>query len=331
MSMRSVTAEDVARHVGVSRSTVSRAFSSEQLVKQATRKKILRAAQKLGYQPNAFAQALTSQRSQIVGIVMGELGNPFHALLHSALVSRLQSSGIIPITAQLGSENSIDDAVATFRRYQVGAVLLTSMEVTQYMISTCRNAGLPVALLNRVDEENLAASVCGDLEEGGAIAAEHVAARGRSRIAVVQGLQGSWTTRARLAGHLAGLARAGKEPLCVLPGNYTYEAGVVAAEKLFSGGTQPDAVLCANDLTAIGLMDVARLKFGLRIPDDLAVIGFDDIPMGGWKCFNLSTVRLPVNRMIDRIIDLLVQMMAESAQISEKTLITCRLIVRGTT
>ncbi len=331
MDRQSVTAEDVARHVGVSRSTVSRAFSADRLVKKVTRKKILKAAEELGYQPNALAQALISRRSQIVGIVMGELNNPFHAILHGALTSSLQANGYIPMTAQLGPDKSITDAVSMFRQYQVGAVLLTSMVVTQSMIAACRKAGLLVALLNRIDEEDLAASVCADLEQGGMLAAEHIISRSPSRIAIIEGHEKSWTAKARLAGHLAGLQRAGITPVWVLPGDYTYKAGAVAADVLFSDGPRPDAVICANDLTAMGLMDTARSKYGLRIPNDFAVIGFDDIPMAEWDCFDLTTVRLPVNRMIERTTDLVDRMMAEPTQVSEKTWVPCRLVMRGTT
>ena len=326
-----VTAADVAKALGVSRSTVSRAFSTDAYVKPATREKVLKTAKVLGYEPNALAQALISQRSNIVGIIMGDLHNPFHATIHSALTERLQAEGLIPLTAQLGPERSIDDAVATFRQYQVGTVLLTSIVVTAEMTKACERSGLRMALLNRIDENGLAAAVCADLEQGGVLAARHLAETGRTRIAIIEGLAGSWTTKARLAGHRRGLAEAGLAPVEAIPGDYTYQAGVEAAERLFARSDPPEGVLCANDLTAIGFLETARLAFGARVPEDIAVVGFDDIPMARWQSFDLTTVRLPVGQMVDRMIDLLKRMRASAEPVLDTTLVPCRLVERATT
>ncbi|WP_417270745.1 MULTISPECIES: LacI family DNA-binding transcriptional regulator [Alphaproteobacteria] len=331
MKKKPVTAEDVALYTGVSRSTVSRVFSNDKLVKKSTQTKVLKAAEKLGYQPNAFAKALISQRSPIVGIIINELTNPFQAVLHVALTNRLQAAGYLPMTAQLGPDSSIEEAVSMFRQYQVGAVLLTSMVIDQKLINACREAGLLVGLLNRVDEAGVTASVCADMEQGGHLAAEHMISRGYSKIAIVEGHPESWTRKARLKGQISGLEDANMSPFSILEGNYTYESGTKAAHALLSKDERPDAVICANDLTAIGLMDTARLKYGVRIPEDLAVIGFDDIPMANWESFDLTTVRLPVNKMLDRMIDLIDRLLTEQTQASDKIWIPCRLVLRGTT
>ncbi len=326
-----VTAADVAKTLGVSRSTVSRAFSRDAYVKPATRAKVLKTAKALGYEPNAIAQALISRRSNIVGIIMGDLRNPFHATIHSALTERLHAAGLIPITAQLGPENAIDDVVAMFRQYQVGTVLLTSIVVTPDMIAACRASGLRTALLNRIDEQGLAASVCADLEQGGVLAARHLVQTGCRRIAIVEGLEGSWTTKARLAGHLRGLGEAGLEPIAQLGGDYTYQAGARAAEQLLSMDRPPDGVLCGNDLTAIGFLEEARIDLGVTVPEQVSVVGFDDIPMAEWQSYNLTTVRLPVRQMADRMIDLLTRMVSSPEEILENTLVPCRLVERETT
>ena len=325
-----VTAADVAKELGISRSTVSRAFSPDAYVKPATRAKILSTAKSLGYEPNAVAQALISKRSKIVGIIMGDLHNPFHAQIHSALTEGLQSAGLIPITAQIGPENAIDQALTMFRQYQAGAVLLTSLVVSQDMIAECDRAGIPTVILNRIDEEGVTASVCADLEFGGSLAAKHLVKTGRKRIAIIQGLAGSWTSKARLAGYLRGLEESGLQAFKQIPGDYTYQCGIDAACELLSAGRKPDAVLCGNDLTAIGFLDGARLNFGAVIPEDIAVVGFDDIPMASWQSYNLTTVRLPVKQMIDRTIDLLDRFVTGRQQLMEKVLVPCRLIERKT-
>lgn len=329
-----VTAADVAKTLGVSRSTVSRAFTPDAYVKPKTRERILAAAERLGYQPNAIAQALISQRSRLVGVIMGDLGNPFHATMQSALTREVNAAGMIPLIAQLGPGVAMDDAVALFRQYQAGAVLLTSMAVERDAIALCRAQGLQVALLNRVDVDGTAPSVCADLEAGGAAAARRLVAEGRRRIAVVTGVPGVWTAGARRAGHIQGLAEAGLAPLLEVGGDYTVAAGAAAAERLFgpdAPAPRPDAVLCANDLTAIGLLDAARTRYGLRCPDDAAIVGFDDIPMASWESYRLTTVRLPVGEMVSEMVALLKRMVFDGEGVDERRLAPCALIERATT
>lgn len=331
-SAERVTAADVARRLGVSRSTVSRAFTPEAVINPETRARILKTAATLGYQPNAFAQALISRRSRIVGIIMGELHNPFHATMHSALTAELQRAGLATVTTQVSPGGGIDDAVTMLRSYQVDAALMTSMHVTSDMVRRCQRAGLRLALINRIDADGIAASVCADLEQGGRLAARTLFEAGSRRIAVIGGQAGSWTADARRAGHLAGLADAGLRPVADLPGDYTYDAGQAAAEALFSdGGPRPDGVLCANDLTAIGLIDGARRRFGLTAPTDYRVVGFDDIPMCAWDAYDLTTVRLPVNRMAARSVDLVARFITEPGFEPERTFVPCKIMVRGST
>ena len=139
MSEGRATADDVARLAGVSRATVSRAFSRGQSVQEQTRERILKAAQELGYQPNALAQALTSRRSQIVGILMGQLKNPIHAVLHQTISMALQQNNFIPISGQIGREDDVDRLIATFRQYQVGVVILTSMNISPGLVEEFRS------------------------------------------------------------------------------------------------------------------------------------------------------------------------------------------------
>ena len=333
MERPQITAEDVARAAGVSRSTVSRAFSPGRPVNPATRRKILQAAKQLGYQPNALAQALISQKSQIVGIVMGGLSNSIHAVIHESITRRLQAAGYIPITAQLGPNVEIDDVIVMFRKYQVSAVLLTSMDITQAMIQACLDASLKVCLLNRMDDLRAAASVCADVERGGTNAAVHLIERGRESVAVFAGAEGSWTSAARRAGHLTGLARGGLKPWLDLPGGYRYEDGIAAATTLIQNvrdNSRPDAVLCPNDLFACGLMDRLRIEHGISVPDEIAVVGFDDNPMAAWESYNLTTMRLPVESITERSIDMIERMINGDEQLSEVVWMPCRLMERGT-
>lgn len=328
MSTSTVTAEDVARHAGVSRSTVSRAYSPERPVNPKTRAKILTAARELGYEPNALAQALISRRSQIVGILMADLHNPEHAVIHQTISLKLQAHGYIPLSAQMGPDIGIDAVISMFRKYLVSVVILTSMRVDQAMIAACRDAGLQVLLLNRLDDDSTVASVCCDLMQGGILGAQHLIQKGYRRIGVAEGTAGNWTSRTRIAGHLAGLERADLVPAFVIDGGYTYAEGARAADRVAQSGW-PDAMLCPNDLFAIGFMDRARKAHGLTLPDDLAMIGFDDIPMADWSSYDLTTVRLPIESMTDLSLGVIDRMVQKDVPPSEKILVPCRLIRRG--
>lgn len=324
-----VTSDDVALRAGVSRSTVSRAFSPGRPVQEETRQRILRAARELGYHPNALAQALTSRRSQIVGIVMGELSNPIHAVLHQSLSHALQSNGFIPISAQLSPSNDADQMIATFRQYQVSVIVLTSMNIPTDLVTRIQDAGLQVLLLNRVDEDGTTASVSADMTQGGQMAARYLADRGSRQITIAKGSSGHWTSRARFAGHLTGLERMNITPMEVLEGGYTYEDGIKVADILAARPTLPDGILCPNDLFAIGLMDRLRSCKGSRFPQDTRVVGFDDIPMADWIGNQLTTIRLPVSAMATRAAEVIARIIGEQEAVQEKIWIPCRLTERA--
>lgn len=330
MSDGRVTADDVARRAGVSRATVSRTFSRGHSVQEQTRQRILKAAADLGYQPNALAQALTSRRSQIVSILMGELKNPIHAVLHQSISMALQEKNFIPISGQIGVDSDADKLIATFRQYQVGVVILTSMNIPPGLIRDLHKAGLQVLLLNRIDDDEITASVCADLTQGGTLAARHLAERGCTTVAVAKGPIGHWTSTARYVGHLAGLERMGLQPAKILEGGYTYADGARVADSLLAeGGDLPEGVLCPNDLFAIGLMDRLRAGAGVRFPEDMRVVGFDDIPMAEWESNQLTTIRLPVHSMAKRATDVISRILVEEETVEEKIWIPCRLIERG--
>lgn len=325
-----VTANDVAEELGVSRSTVSRAFTPDAFVHRETREKVLKAAKRLGYQPNAIAQALTGRVGRIVGIIMGDLQNPFHATIHSAVTAALQARNLTPITAQTDPGSAtINNAVETFRRYQVDVVLLTSMQVETDMIGACKRAGLRPVLLNRADPGLSVSSVNADLAAGARMAGRHLAERHCRNVVVLEGPEGLWTTENRSRGHHEGLLSAGLSPVACLRAGYTYADGQRAADTVFGSGMTVDGILASNDLAAIGFLDRARTAFDKIAPRDFALVGFDDIPMAAWDGYDLTTVRLPVLRMGDRVAELAGRIVDRELDSAEQTLVPCTLVKRG--
>ena len=323
------TAQDVADRLGVSRSTVSRAFTPGAFVAEKTREAILRAADEIGYRPNALAQALISQRSSIVAVVLGDLLNPFHSMLADSLTSALAEGDMTALTVKLERGQDPGSILAMLQQYRVAAVVVTSIHVSPAMIEACDRLDVPLVLLNRLTRGPEALSISSDLEQGGRLAAEHLVERGARRVAIVRGLEGADTAAARRSGFLTGLSMHGLDPFAEADGHYAYEGGSAAADALLSGRDRPDGVLCANDLSALGFMDRARSRHGVDVPGDMRVVGFDNIPSAAWGAYDLTSVHLPVNRMIDRARDTLASIVAGERPEKTTTLIPCRLEVRG--
>ena len=327
---KTVTAADVAKAAGVSRSMVSRAFRETAYVAADQREKILRTAKDLGYSPNVLAQALISGKTPFVGVVTSGLANPIHAELYGALVQEMQARSLVPLAFQMNSGDGevagLRTAIETIKRFEVRQIVLTSFAVSDRVLDACLDTGLRVHLLNRADDAGRTGAVCADVAQGGVLAARHVLEQGRTRIAILDGAPGAWTARQRRAGYEQGLSNAGHSAVAVLPGDYSERCGFLAAEDIARMQPRPDAVLCANDLSACGMITGLHAQ-GMRVPDDIAVVGFDDIPQAAWSSFELTTVSLPVQPMVSQ----LCERVEDDAppEIDPVTLLPCALKRRG--
>lgn len=327
-----VTAKDVARRVGVSRSTVSRTFTPGAIVKPETRAAIEAAAVAMGYLPNPLARALIRRRSNFVAIAQGDLLHPFHATLTQALMETLQREDIDPITVMIGGDRSLEALRRVVEGYQVAAIVITSIQVDPAIVRASQALGAPVILFNRIVSSPPVTSVSTDLEQGGMLAGMHVVERGARRVAIVCGTAGTPSAVAREAGFRAGVAAAGGEVVGAVPGDYTYAAGLRAGEALFSNalGAPFEAVLCANDHEAIGVLDAMRAR-SLRAPRDALVVGFDDIPNSAWRAYDLTSVRLPVEAMLEAGAAHIRSAVVGKAPAATSQLLPCTLSVRGST
>lgn len=301
-----VTAKDLAERLGVATSSVSRAFDNDSRISGALRERILALADELGYRPNAIARSLNQQRSGIVALVMGDMSNPFYPEALEAFSLRLQQADrqLLLFVVPKGAE--ADSVMPQVMQYQVDAVVVTSAHLSSKTSEMCARRGIPVVFMNRRVDDATVWSVCCNNESMGVTVAEYLAKAGRKTCAFVAGDADTATTRDRLRGFQHGLAANGLAPAAVLPGNYTYEGAYAAAAELFADGRkQADAVFCANDIMALGVLGYLRSQTALRVPDDVAVVGFDDIRAASYPEYNLTTVRQPVTEMIDLAIDLL--------------------------
>lgn len=310
MSRRSrVTSIDVAQHAGVSQSAVSRALSPDSRgVSDALRARVRASAEALGYRPNAHAWSLISGRSQIVALLFSYLDNPFYALALERLCARLQANGYHALVfLEPDTTQRVEEAVAELLDYRVDGIITATVELSSKITDECRAFGIPVVMFNRVREDPLLSSVTTDNVAGGRLAAQHLLSLGRQRIAVLAGWEGASTNRDREWGFGAELHDQGASLFAREVGHFELSRTAEAARRLFDrpAAERPDALFVINDYMAFRALSVLRHELGLRVPHDVAVMGFDDVPLAAAPEYGLTSIRQPVNRMVEHAIRIL--------------------------
>lgn len=324
-----VTSQDVAHAAGVSRSAVSRTFTKGGSVSEHTRRRVLAAARKLGYNPNAIARSLITQRSNMVGLVMADITNPFYARVLESFSEKLQSVGQHVLLFSIAKVHDIDQALPALLQYQVDGVIITSAVLSSAMAETCAKAGKPVILFNRYVRETITSAVCTDNVAAGREVANLLLDAGHYRCAFLAGTANTSTSNDRQRGFLDRLAERGALAPLVDRGDYCYEGGFAAAGRLFARADPPDAVFCANDVMAVGAMDQIRQVRGLRVPDDVSVIGFDGIAASGWPSYELTTMEQQIERMTSEAMEILMARIADPTLPPETRFVPARLVARA--
>jgi len=302
------TSFDVAALAGVSQSAVSRAFTPGSSIKETTREKIIAAARKLNYVPNSIASSLTTNRSNMVALVLGNLQNPFYLHVFHAFSVELQKLGRQTLTFTLTDEVGTDDAILKVLQYQVDAIIVTSAQLSTRMINLCQDRGIPVVLFNRYIPFSGAYGVRCDNVGGGRMIADAFLAASARTFMMLTGDPNGTTSQDRVRGFVERLLEAGikREAIIEYPGGSSYNGAVEAIDKhVASGLPMPDAVFGIADIMAMGAMDSLRLRHGLRIPEDVMVAGFDGIPEGARLPYQLTTVLQPMTEMVSETIELL--------------------------
>ena len=300
-----VSSIEVARLAGVSQSAVSRAFTPGASVSDETREKVLKAAKELGYRPNVIARSLTQQSSNIIGLVVGSFTNPFYAKLVEDFTERFQKKGYWTLIFNVADGNEVEDTLPIALQYQVAGIVMTSATLTSTLADECARYGTPVVLFNRIAIDTNVNAVTCDSVACGRMVADALIDAGHQKLAYLAGQAGSSTNRDRRKGFTQRLQERGYGLHLEASGDYSYASGYAAAQQLFDRADRPDAIFCANDLMAMAALDVAKDEFNLRVPQDVSIIGFDDIEMAGWPHYSLTTVRQPVTKMVDATIEVL--------------------------
>lgn len=297
-----ITAEDVARQAGVSRSLVSRAFTEGAYIDPDKREKVLLAAQELGYSPNALAAGLQGARSNLVAIFVGQMPNEYDKEVVAKLVIGLNSIGKWPIVIG-GTQKVAREAVDKVLRYPLEAMILRSGSLDEDIVRACGKLNIPVISSGRVLTLPGVDNICCRNQEGMAKATRLLLDRGRRRFGFIGGPESFASSLARRSGVLESLAVAGLPLVAEEMGAFTVQSGFEAARRIVKS-TQIDALVCANDAMAIGAL-TALSEQGLKAPEHVSVVGFDDISMAAWPGFALTTVRNPIEELVTAVVELL--------------------------
>ncbi len=325
-----VTLKDVAERAGVSRSAVSRTFTEGASVSSKTRRKVEKAATELGYHPNALASSLTTGRTKLIGLVANNFHNPFFLEVFDLFTRGLQDRGLRPLLVNLTDEIDPMNSVRLLRQYSVDGVIVASSTLSPEFALSFRDAGVPVVhSFGRVASSPRVHVVSIDNVECGRMAARTLIGRGYRRIAFLGGPETATSTQDRIKGFLEIVAgEPGVDVSHSYASAYTFDAGRVEMIKQLM--TDPaEAYFCGDDVIAIGALSAAQ-SAGLRVPDDIGLMGLNDMEMSRWENINLTTIHQPARQIITSSIELVVSMLGEPSSYPEARLLPCRIVERGT-
>jgi DNA-binding LacI/PurR family transcriptional regulator len=323
-----VTSSQVAEHAGVSQSAVSRTFTPGASIAPKTRAKVLASAKALGYRPNAIARSLITNRSRIIAVVMAYLENLFYPDVLEELGRRLAAEDYHVLLFTGSMDRDSDPVFDQLMQYRVDGIILASTSLSSELSDECTVAGIPVVLFNRTTERASASSVTTKNREGGRLLGEFLHAGGHKHFAYISGLENSSTNRDRFGGYAEALAAHGVTDIAVRTGNYNRTEAEAAARELLSLHDRPDAIFVANDHMAVAVMDVARYEFGLAIPGDLSIVGYDDVGPARWPSYGITSVTQPIGPMVEATVDMLMEQIASGEIEAQHKVLPGELIVR---
>lgn len=327
---RHPTILDVAARAGVSKSLVSLVMRDAPQVSEERRRAVLQAADELGYRPNAVARSLVRNRTNVIGVVLSDLHNPFFV----EVVDGIEDEAIAAHHRALfntGSRTPAREAEALETLLQLrvdGVILAGTVLPPRHILAAAGKA--PVVLVARPSRWPAVDSVTNDDRAGARLAVDHLVSLGHRSIAHVDGGRGAGAA-ARRAGFLDGMRRHGLAGHAVVaPGAYTEEGGAAGVEALLRNGSRPTAVFVANDLAALGALRALR-RHGLEVPADVSVVGYDNISLAALDHVDLTTIDQPRRDMGGAAVRLLLERLDGGRTQTRHLVIPPELVVRGST
>ena len=328
--MSRITIKDVAHAAGVSPSAVSRVFTEGASASRKTKAKVRDAAERLGYRPSLLARGLVGDRTNLVTLVMGQMSDPFDTLFLDRFADALSERGTRLLMASAKSASPSESALLQALDYQSDAVVVAAGTMSLEHSELCVKAGLPLVLAGRVMDGPGVDCVLADNCDGGRQAAE-LLHRTACRTVAFLGRGGStFSDRERYRSFMETARALGLTLLEQETADRGDDAAFKSASMLLSRRHRPDGIFCSNDGIALQAIEAAR-ALGLSIPQEVSIIGFNNIPQAAWRSYRLTTLGYPVDAVVEGIFRLLDSRFADKSRASEVIRIPANMRVRGTT
>lgn len=316
---RRATSYDVARRAGVSQSAVSRCFAPGTSIAPATREKILKIADELGYRPNALAQSLIAKQSQLIAVLISALGAVLYPKVLSEISRQLYVRNYRVLLFPLYDNEDVAEILDQALRHNVDGIVAAAHLDDDHLQKFHRH-DVPIVLYNRVSYSPSLSSVCCDSAIGERYLVERLLAAGHRRFGIISGPRQAHISEVRLATALATLTAAGIIPSGVERCDYLYPAARTAMAALHKVDPHLDAVICTSDIMAIGAIDAARDTLGLRVPEDLSIVGFDGSDAAGWSGYNVTGYTQPITTMAEAAVQMLIERIEDPRRTPERRL-----------
>lgn len=328
----------VAHAANVSRVAVSRAFNPHASIKPAKRDMILRVAQELNYTPDRAARSMVTGRSHLVGVIVPDVCSPWESQEIDALTTALQAEGFATLLFKTRTDLSMDERLLTYMKgYNPDSVIAFTENVGPQTLARVLERAVPIYVAYPGDDaraEDADAPLFDRLNVLQRTGIEQAIALmqgyGARRFAFLSGARYSLATVEREKMVRTVLAERGLEPPLVMAGDFTYDTAYRATLDLFRVGGGVDAVFAANDVGAFGVIDALRHELGRRVPEDVKVVGFDDILQAHWKSYNLTTVKIDLVERVQALVRLILGRLRNPTAPSLTETISTQLVVRGT-
>jgi LacI family transcriptional regulator len=319
---------------GVSQATVSRVLNGGGSVAAGTRRRVLDAVQELGYTPNAIARGLVTRRTQLVGVIVSDVTNPFYPEFLEASGEVFADRGFRMVFHNAAKDEGDEELTRLLLEQRVDGILFLSAELESAAVRRLAERRFPMVLANRYVDGVVCDSVLTDNRAGAAAVARHLLELGHKRIAVIAGHDRASTSRDRVEAFRAELAEAAVHLTdeLVVEAGFRYDQAYEETRRLLAlpVSRRPTAIFCVNDLMAFGAVNAAR-SARIGVPEALSVVGFDAVPISGWEAFRLTTVRQPLAEMAVAAADLLIERIRDVRRAPRTTTFPSTLIVRDTT
>lgn len=302
-----MTSYDVAREAGVSQSAVSRVFRPGFSVSKKTREKVLKTANRMGYRPNAIARMLITQQSGMVAVIISSRANENYPEVLSQLNKNLSAKNKKVLLFTLDDSEGLDDVMEQIWTFQVDGVIALAAHFDYNNLEQFAKHNVPVVLYNRHAPEANANSVCCNHDKGIKQLVDKLIETNHKSFLVLSGPQNSDVANERREVALVKLKSYGITDVPVIYGDYSYHDARQSFSEWAKENPLPDAVIAANDIMAIGVIDEARENLNLSTPDDLSVVGFDGVLSASLFNYQLTTVKQPLEQLTKAAVDMLIE------------------------